>query len=87
MNQFPLLRQPLRFALGLRARVFDGIAEQVIKRQPRMLHAPTVVSSRLSDFCADGFHPSTNAYAVWADRLAQRVAAETSHFQQGESQS
>jgi lysophospholipase L1-like esterase len=76
MGRFPLPPQPLRFSLGLRAGIFDRIAIEVLAGQNRMMHIATEIDSGQNDFCADGFHPSADSYAVWADELAQRVASQ-----------
>ncbi len=73
MDQFPLPPQPLRFCLGLRAGYFDHIAAGVIERHAGMLHIPTVIDSAEHDFCADGFHPSEAAYAVWGGEMAEII--------------
>lgn len=76
MGRFPLPPQPLRFSLGLRAGTFDRIAIEVLAGQNRIMHIPTEIASGQNDFCPDGFHPSAESYAVWADELARRAAAE-----------
>ncbi len=74
MHKFPLPPQPLRFSLGLRAHVFDQIAEQVLSRQERMLHVATTIDPQQHGFCSDGFHPSADSYAIWGRELAALVA-------------
>jgi lysophospholipase L1-like esterase len=75
MEQFPLLPQPLRFSLGLRARTFDGIAAGLVGEQAAMLHVPTRVQRGPRGFCADGFHPCSESYAIWGRELARRLLA------------
>jgi lysophospholipase L1-like esterase len=74
MGRFPLPPQPLRYSLGLRAETLDRIAGNLMSQQNRMMHIQTVIESPQHDFCEDGFHPSENSYAVWAEELARRVA-------------
>jgi lysophospholipase L1-like esterase len=73
MDQFPLPPQPLRYCLGLRAAELDRIAAVLIDKQAGMLHIPTGINPAEHDFCADGFHPSGSAYAVWGEHLAELI--------------
>ncbi len=73
MDQFPLPPQPLRFCLGLRAGHFDHIAAGLVERHAGMLHVPTLIDPAEHDFCADGFHPSAQAYAVWGEEMAEII--------------
>jgi lysophospholipase L1-like esterase len=75
MQEFPLPPQPLRHCLGLRAAELDRIAAELIDKHAGMLHIPTTIDHAEHDFCADGFHPSESAYAVWGDELAQLISA------------
>jgi len=77
MDKFPLPPQPLRFCLGLRAAQLDGIAAEIIAGSPRMLHLPTEIDPDRHGFCADGFHPSAESYAIWAQELARYVVNAT----------
>lgn len=78
MGKFPLPPQPLRYCLGLRAAELDRMAAALIDRQAAMLHIPTSIDPAEHDFCADGFHPSGNAYVAWGAELAEWVLP---HFQ------
>ena len=74
MDQFPLPPQPLRFGLGFRAAAFDLIAAEVLGAQNRMMHIPTSIQASPDAFCEDGFHPSAESYAAWAETLAAAAA-------------
>jgi len=76
MGCFPLPPQPLRYSLGLRAEMLDRIARNLLSQQSRMVHIATEIHSPQHDFCEDGFHPSENSYALWAEELARRVAGQ-----------
>jgi lysophospholipase L1-like esterase len=76
MGCFPLPPQPLRYSLGLRAETLDRIAANLISQQNRMMHIATEIRSPQYDFCEDGFHPSEDSYALWAEELARRVAGQ-----------
>lgn len=71
MDRFPLLPQPLRAAMGLRARTFDAIAREVAAARAWVLHHPTRVDPQRDAFAADGFHPGAEACARWGEALAQ----------------
>lgn len=73
MQAFPLPPQPLRFMLGHRAATLDAIAARVLSGQPGMLHVPTDINPLQHEFCADGFHPSAESCAHWAEVLAEKV--------------
>jgi lysophospholipase L1-like esterase len=73
MARFPLPLQPLRFSLGLRAAMLDGIAQQVIGGIAGALHVPTRIDDRAHGFCEDGFHPSAESCTLWAEELAARL--------------
>lgn len=76
MDRFPLPPQPLRFSLGLRARVLDAIARAVIGENPNAIHVPTRIDPRQHGFCEDGFHPSADSCTLWANELAGVLMAE-----------
>ncbi|MEJ8569533.1 SGNH/GDSL hydrolase family protein [Elongatibacter sediminis] len=73
MEHFPLPPQPLKYCLGLRARQLDRLLATAVSPRPGMLHVETRVDPENPAFCADGFHPSTEGYAAWAEALAQRL--------------
>jgi lysophospholipase L1-like esterase len=73
MDKFPSPPQPLRFCLGLRARYLDHIAARLIEQHAGMLHIPTLIDPAEQDFCADGFHPSEQAYAFWGEEMAEII--------------
>jgi len=83
MNRFPLPPQPLRFSLGLRAETFDRIAIEVLAGQRNMLHVATEINPQQHGFCADGFHPSEDSYAIWGSDLAERTSAYVSSANEG----
>jgi lysophospholipase L1-like esterase len=73
MDRFPLPPQPLRMALGWRARLLDQVAAELLSSHHRMLHVATEINPREHGFCADGFHPSGQSCALWATGLVQRL--------------
>lgn len=77
MSRFPLLPNPLRFALGFRASAFDTIAAGILTGHANVTHAPTETDPNHHEFCEDGFHPSAKACELWAEVLAQNLKNDT----------
>lgn len=71
MSRFPALPQPMRAVIALRARAMD----RTLRRAAGDGHVPVNPQMIGSGFCAaDGFHPSSLGYRVWASELAGPVA-------------
>jgi len=76
MARFPALPQPLRAALGLRARLLDAELRRLAASAPGCLHVPMDLDvSDPSLMAGDGFHPSERGYAAWGEQLARAVCA------------
>lgn len=73
MQHFPALPQPLRWILGLRARLLDRGSVKLAAVLPRVIHVPSDFELAREWFCADGFHPSEPGYAEWGERLADVI--------------
>ncbi len=73
LEHFPLLPQPLRGVLALRARQFDAIARRASSRHPSAVHVPIRVEAPEESFAVDGFHPSDAGYARLAAVAASRL--------------
>ncbi len=73
MGQFPLLPQPLRWAMGRRAQWFDDHLERLLATRPAC--APVKIDLGLNDknMSADGFHPGHEVYAAWAEEICQII--------------
>jgi lysophospholipase L1-like esterase len=79
MQYFPALPQPLRFVLGLRARLLDQAACALAGRLPLVVHVPFRIAPEAKGlYCVDGFHPSVDGYAAWAEQLAAAVPPSAS---------
>ncbi len=76
MGQFPLLPQPLRWAMGRRALWFDKHLHRLVTRRPAC--SPVTIRLGLNDtnMSADGFHPGPSVYAAWADEICAAVLAD-----------
>lgn len=71
---FPLLPQPLRALLGLRARTFDAVARALVAGHPRRVYVPLDFEPTPDKFAADGYHPSPESYGLFGDVMAQAAA-------------
>lgn len=61
--------QPLRAVLGRHAGALDGELRRLAAIRPAVRHAPAPPLTPAM-FAADGFHPNAQAYARWAQHLA-----------------
>lgn len=77
VSRFPALPQPLRWALGARARRFDGAlrADVAARRDASFVALDFTASLDASAMATDGFHPGPPAYAAWAARVAAAIVA------------
>ncbi|RZV34758.1 MAG: SGNH/GDSL hydrolase family protein [Chromatiales bacterium] len=70
LHNFPLLPQPLRATLGLRARSFDDIARSLAGTHPGTVHVPVEFEPDPRKFSPDGYHPSEESYAEYGRSMA-----------------
>ena len=73
MHHFPALPQPLRWVLGARAKKFNQALQAFVatRRDCRLLHFDAPMQP---DFmAADGFHPSSVTYGLWAEQAAKVI--------------
>ena len=75
MHGFPLLPQPLRAVLGLRARTLDDIAREVVVADRNALHVPLDFDPDPAKFSPDGYHPSEESYVEFGQHMADRLVA------------
>jgi lysophospholipase L1-like esterase len=71
LSSFPLLPQPLRAVMGIRARMFDEAAKFEVSQRQRVVHVPIDIEPAPEHFSPDGFHPSPSSY----NELGRQVAA------------
>lgn len=74
LHGFPLLPQPLRWLMGLRARRLDGVGRRSAESQG-VLFAPLDFEPEPSFFAADGYHPGPQSHRDWGRNLGERLAA------------
>ncbi|MEO1244924.1 MAG: SGNH/GDSL hydrolase family protein [Pseudomonadota bacterium] len=70
---FPLLPQPLRAVLGLRADTLDRVLEEVLQKSAGTVHVPVEFEFRAEAFSDDGFHPSAASYAEFGASMAEAL--------------
>ncbi|GGS58765.1 SGNH hydrolase [Planobispora rosea] len=71
VGRFPVLPQPLRAVMGLRARALDHVMAAVAASTLGVTHVRVEVPVEVAGFFAeDGFHPSAAGYETWAEGLA-----------------
>ncbi len=73
MAQFTGLPQPLRFALGVRAKMLDRALKRAADVVPGVYWTATGGMFEAELLAADGYHPSAAACAVWARRIADAI--------------
>lgn len=76
MQHFPLLPQPLRWVLGCHAARLDRVLKGLAAAREDCVHLPLNLPYEPRYVARDGFHPSEDAYAVWADMLSQVIRAQ-----------
>jgi lysophospholipase L1-like esterase len=76
MHLFPLLPQPLRYVLGLRARTLDELIQLSIKKYEKVIHIPIEIDLDPKNFSEDGYHPSKIGCQKWAELTASMIVAE-----------
>lgn len=75
MQHFRVLPQPLRWALGERARRFNQALAQSVSGEDDVRVLAVVFPADGDYLAEDGFHPNAAAYAIWAE-AARRLIRE-----------
>lgn len=73
MGAYPMLPQPLRWVLGAQSQRFDQALAQVADAHNRLSHLALTTPFEARFQATDGYHPSPEAYALWADLLADHI--------------
>jgi len=73
LGRFPLLPQPLRFVLGLRAQVLDRAALSVIQGHPTAVHVSLAFDLEPENFSPDGYHPNEDSYVEYGRLVAEAL--------------
>ena len=73
VEEFPLIPRPLRTVLGMRARRFDRILQDLVADLAACDHLPLPTELDPSGIARDGFHPGAPIYARWAREAAEQM--------------
>jgi lysophospholipase L1-like esterase len=76
MGQFPLLPQPLRWAMGRRAAWFEKHLRRLIDSRPAARFVTIDMGLDGTNMSADGFHPGPTVYAAWADIVYTQITGD-----------
>ena len=73
MGDFPMLPNPLRWTLGRQAAAFDRAMRQRAEDLVDLHYLPFEMALTPDLMATDGFHPNTDGYALWAERVAKEI--------------
>lgn len=73
MRHFPLLPQPLRWFLGCHAERLDAVLAALAQERRDCTHVALDLPYEPRFVARDGFHPSEQAYAIWAAMVADTI--------------
>lgn len=78
LSAFPLLPQPLRAVMGIRSRIFDDVAQGLIKRHDTVVHVPLHFDGKPDEFSPDGYHPSTSSHSLLGEMVSAALCSTVS---------
>ncbi len=73
MQHFPALPQPLAWVLGRQAARLDRVLIAQAQARSTEVHFPFELPRDPALAARDGYHPSAQAYQLWAEILAHRI--------------
>ncbi len=73
VGQFPLLPQPLRWAVGSQVERFKWHLANLAKVAEVFDYVPVPIEFRPDMLARDGFHPSAGLYAAWSGIMAKHI--------------
>ncbi|MEP2715776.1 SGNH/GDSL hydrolase family protein [Pseudophaeobacter sp.] len=76
MQLFPALPQPLAWVLGRQSTRLDTVLKAEAQNRPNVLHLPFELPQDPDLAAKDGYHPSAQAYHLWAELLVQHIHAQ-----------
>ena len=77
VRRFPLLPQPLRRLVGLRAERFDAVRTHWVARSPDLHNLPFEGDLDPAMMAPDGYHPGPVIYDRWADLAARLILSQS----------
>lgn len=75
MGDYPQLPQPLRWVLGEQAKRLDKGLAELAAEHPTLSHLPIDIPFEPRFQASDGYHPSEEAYTLWAKLIADHIHA------------
>jgi lysophospholipase L1-like esterase len=75
MHLFRALPQPLRYALGVRARLLDQVLRKTAEASPGVTYLESGFQPDEQYLARDGYHPSEKGYQVWGELVAEQLSA------------
>lgn len=75
IRDFPLLPDPLRWALTRRGEMFDAAHREIAEAYPQVAYLQGPTRLRPEHMAKDGFHPGAPIYAEWGRLAADLVRA------------
>ena len=76
MGQFPLLPQPLRWAMGRRAAWFEMHLRRLIDSHDAARFVTIDMGLDNTNMSADGFHPGPTVYAAWSETIYAQITGD-----------
>lgn len=73
MGDYPQLPQPLRWVIGEQAKRLDAALATLAATHDALTHLPLTVPFEPHYQAEDGYHPSEEAYALWAELFANVI--------------
>lgn len=73
MHHFSALPHPLRWYLGQRAQSLNALLAQAMRHHHKAQFIAPYFPPNHNLLASDGFHPSSQAYSLWAKQLAQAI--------------
>lgn len=77
LGVFPLLPQPLRAFLGMRARTLSSVLHAVVELHAGVTFVPITIELSPDRFSEDGFHPSPAGYREFGAAMASALIASS----------
>jgi lysophospholipase L1-like esterase len=75
MHLFRALPQPLRYALGVRARMLDHVLRRTAEVSPGVTYLESGFRPDEQYLARDGYHPSEKGYRVWGELIGEQLFA------------
>lgn len=82
VGRFPILPQPLRIGLGLRAHAFNIAMRRLTQLLPMLTWSATAFIGGIELLCDDQFHPSALGYQQWGQQLGHHILAFIREYHQ-----